>query len=101
MMRKIHVKGYTVEAGQYKAFEDDFVVDDLIITVQDVFDMLESDGVHIETAADLESGLRYVRGGNLVAWGWTACEDDGWLQKVVPYRVDSTGRAYSVAETWE
>ena len=100
-MRKIHVKGYTVEAGQYKAFEDDFIVDDLIITVQDVFDMLENDGVRIESAEELESGLHYVRGGGLVAWGWIASEDDGWLRKVVPYRVDEFGRAYSIAETWE
>lgn len=100
-MRKIHVKGYVIEEGNYKAFEDDFCVDDLIITIQDVFDMLESDGVHIESAAELESGLRYVRGGSLVSWGWIASEDDGWLQKVVPYRVDKCGRAYSIAETWE
>lgn len=100
-MRKIHVKGYTIEAGKVKAFEDDFFVDDLAITVRDVFDMLEDDGVRIESAAELESGLRYVRGSELVAWGWLACEDDGWLQKVVPYRVDEYGRAYSIAETWE
>lgn len=100
-MRKIHVKGHTIEAGKYKTFEDDFIVDDLSITVQDVFDLLENDGVTICSAADLESGLRYVRGGDLVAWGWTASEDDGWLRKVVPLRVNEHGQFYSIAETWE
>ena len=100
-MRKIHVKGYTIEEGKYQSFEDDFIVDDLIITVQDIFDMLEGDGVRIESAEEQESGLHYVRGGALVSWGWMVSEDDGWLRKVVPYRVNEHGLAYSIAETWE
>lgn len=100
-MRKINVKGSIWADGKYTTFEDIFCVDDLIITVQDVFDMLEGDGVTINSAADMESGLRYVRGGYLVAMGWTASDDDGWMRKVVPLRVDEFGRYYSIAETWE
>lgn len=100
-MRKINVKGSVWADGKYTAFEDVFFVDDLNITVQDIFDMLEDDGVIVNSAKDQESGLCYVRGGHLAGMGWTVPEDDGWSKKVVPLRVDQFGRYYSIAETWE